>query len=75
MRGQTYDSASNMSGCYKGCQAIICQEQPLALCVHCGAHCVMCSGIIDTDLLSQCNEIEISDLQLYNCRSFEEHDL
>ncbi len=46
LRGQTYDGASNMSGCYNGCQAIICKEQPLALYVHCGAHCV--------NLVSQC---------------------
>jgi len=29
-----------MSGNYKGCQALINQKQPLALYVHCGAHCV-----------------------------------
>lgn len=40
LRGQTYDGASNMSGEYNGCQAIIAQSQPLALYVHCGAHCV-----------------------------------
>ena len=40
LRGQTYDGASNMSGQYKGCQALINQKQPLALYVHCGAHCV-----------------------------------
>jgi hypothetical protein len=39
LRGQTYDGASNMSGKYKGCQAVIQKEQPLALYVHCGAHC------------------------------------
>ena len=38
LRGQTYDGASNMSGQYSGCQAIIAQEQPLALYVHSGAH-------------------------------------
>jgi len=40
LRGQTYDGASNMAGIYNGCQAIILQKQPLALFVHCGAHCV-----------------------------------
>jgi len=39
LRGQTYDGASNMSGVYKGCQAIIAQIQPLAMYVHCSAHC------------------------------------
>ena len=40
LRGQTYDGAANMSGKYRGCQAIIAEAQPLALFVHCGAHCV-----------------------------------
>jgi hypothetical protein len=40
LRGQTYDGASSMSGQYRGCQAIIAEEQPLALYVHCGAHAV-----------------------------------
>lgn len=39
LRGQTYDGAANMSGKYAGAQALIKQEQPLALYVHCGAHC------------------------------------
>jgi len=34
-----------MSGQYKGCQALIREKQPLALYVHCGAHC--------TNLVSQ----------------------
>ena len=37
LRGQTYDGA--MSGCYNGCQALISKDNPLALYVHCGAHC------------------------------------
>ena len=39
LRGQTFDGASNMSGIYKGCQAIISNRQPLALYTHCGSHC------------------------------------
>lgn len=39
LRGQTFDGASNMSGIYKGCQAIIAARQPLALYTHCGSHC------------------------------------
>ena len=45
LRGQTYDGVSNMSGQYRGCQAFIREEQPLALYVHCGDHC--------TNLVSQ----------------------
>uniref|UniRef100_A0A3Q3EIY1 DUF4371 domain-containing protein n=2 Tax=Kryptolebias marmoratus TaxID=37003 RepID=A0A3Q3EIY1_KRYMA len=40
LRGQTYDGAANMSGTYSGAQALIREKQPLALYVHCGAHCV-----------------------------------
>ena len=39
LRGQTYDGAANMAGKHAGAQALIKQEQPLALFVHCGAHC------------------------------------
>ena len=39
LRAQTYDGAANMSGKYNGCQAIISNEQPLALFFHCSAHC------------------------------------
>ena len=38
LRFQTYDGAANMAGAYKGCQAAIKRDQPLALYVHCGAH-------------------------------------
>jgi hypothetical protein len=40
LRGQSFDGASNMSGVYHGCQAIVRHQQPLALYVHCGAHCI-----------------------------------
>ena len=40
MKGQTYDGASNMAGKHRGCQALVKIRQPLALYVHCGAHCI-----------------------------------
>lgn len=40
LRGQTYDGAANMSGRFSGAQAVLKKKQPLALYVHCGAHCV-----------------------------------
>lgn len=40
LHGQTYDGASNMAGCYNGCQAIIAERQPLAIYVHFGVHSV-----------------------------------
>ncbi|KAL4120004.1 hypothetical protein QTP88_012752 [Uroleucon formosanum] len=36
--GQGYDGASNMSGKFRGVQAIICEKYPQALYVHCAAH-------------------------------------
>ncbi|XP_060760237.1 zinc finger MYM-type protein 1-like [Neoarius graeffei] len=46
LRGQTYDGAANMAGRFSGAQAVLKKEQPLALYVHCGAHCV--------NLITQC---------------------
>ena len=40
LRGQTYDGAVNMTGPYKGCQALVQLICPLALYVHCGPHSV-----------------------------------
>ncbi|KAL4090644.1 hypothetical protein QTP88_025438 [Uroleucon formosanum] len=36
--GQGHDGASNMSGKFRGVQAIICEKYPQALYVHCAAH-------------------------------------
>ncbi|KAJ8891971.1 hypothetical protein PR048_004536 [Dryococelus australis] len=38
MRGQCYDGTANMFDTFKGVQARIAHEQPLALSVHCGNH-------------------------------------
>ena len=40
LRGQTFDGAANMSGAYNGAQALMKEVQPLAIFVHCSAHCV-----------------------------------
>ena len=40
LRGQTYDGAANMTGAYKGCQAVLTKDNPLALHFKCSAHCV-----------------------------------
>ena len=44
-RGQGYDNGSNMSGCYKGAQAIILQKNPQALYAPCGAHSLNLCGV------------------------------
>ena len=38
LRGQSYDGGSNMAGKFRGVQAIILNEQPLALYTHCLNH-------------------------------------
>lgn len=38
LRGQGYDGASNMRGCYKGAKTLIQEKYPLAMYVHCKAH-------------------------------------
>ena len=37
LRGQCYDGASNMSAVYRGTQALIQKEQPLAYYTHCSS--------------------------------------
>lgn len=40
LRGQGYDGGSNMAGRFNGVQALIRQEQPLAMYLHCLSHCL-----------------------------------
>jgi hypothetical protein len=40
LRGQGYDGAAAMSGCYEGVQAHISRLAPLALYTHCSSHCL-----------------------------------
>ena len=49
LRGQTYDGAAKIKGAYKGCQALIVEKQPLAIYVHCGAHCL---NLVTSDVCS-----------------------
>ena len=45
LRGQSYDNAANMSGCYNGLQAHICQINPLAHYISCAAHSLNLAGV------------------------------
>ena len=45
LRGQSYDNAANMSGCYNGLQAHICQINPLAHYIPCAAHSLNLVGV------------------------------
>ena len=47
LRGQCYDGASNVSGCYTGLQARLKELSPSAMFVHCYAH-VLNLVIVDT---------------------------
>uniref|UniRef100_A0A1X7T6Z4 DUF4371 domain-containing protein n=1 Tax=Amphimedon queenslandica TaxID=400682 RepID=A0A1X7T6Z4_AMPQE len=40
LRGQGYDGAGNMAGSVKGTAALITEEYPLALYLHCASHCL-----------------------------------
>ncbi|XP_008178700.1 52 kDa repressor of the inhibitor of the protein kinase-like [Acyrthosiphon pisum] len=40
LRGQGYDGAAAMSGCFNGVQAHITEKYPLALYLHCTSHCL-----------------------------------
>ncbi|XP_031327474.1 zinc finger MYM-type protein 1-like [Photinus pyralis] len=44
-RGQSYDNASNMSGCYSGLQARILNHNPLAYYLPCAAHSLNLVGV------------------------------
>jgi hypothetical protein len=44
-RGQGYDNGSNMSGCYKGAQALIREKNPQAVFSPCSAHTLNLCGV------------------------------
>ena len=76
LRGQTYDGASNMSGKFKGCQALIREKQPLALYVHCGAHCTnlvsqsVCEAVVPVrDAMQSLQELGSLFSQSLKCRT------
>ena len=54
-RGQAYDGASNMAGWKSGVATRIANEEPLAIHVHCLAHCV---NLCIQDVISQCKPIK-----------------
>lgn len=45
LRGQGYDNGSNMSGKFKGCQALILEQCPLALFSSCSLHSLNLVGV------------------------------
>ena len=40
LRGQGYDGAGNMAGRLSGCAAVIAEQYPNALFIHCSSHCL-----------------------------------
>ena len=66
LRGQTYDGTANMVGIYNGAQALIRQDQPFAVYVHCLSHCVnlateaaLPESSVIRDALSLVNELGV----------------
>ena len=64
LRGQTYDEASSRSGMYIGTQALIAEQQPLAVLMHCLMHAgnlvaqqAIESSIIIQDAASLTNDV------------------
>lgn len=49
LRGQSYDNAANMSGCYNGLQAHICKINRLAHYIPCAAHSLNLVGVSATE--------------------------
>jgi hypothetical protein len=45
VRGQGYDNGANMSGKYRGVQAVILNKNNLAKFIPCAAHCLNLSGV------------------------------
>ena len=56
LRGQAYDGASNMSGQYKGCAAILRRKYPKALYSHC------CSHVLNLVVVNTCDSIQVRNL-------------
>ena len=52
-RGQGYDNGSNMSGSYKGAQAIIMKNNPLAIFSPCGCHSLNLCGVHSAECCAQ----------------------
>lgn len=56
IRGQAYDGASNMSGQYKGCAAILQRKYPQAVYSHC------CSHVLNLAIVNSCSCIQVQNL-------------
>lgn len=65
-RGQSYDNASNMSGCYKGLQNRIKEQNPLAHYVPCAAHSLQLVGSTAAESSSSSVEYFALAQQMYN---------
>jgi len=72
-RGQSYDSASNMSGQYSGVQARIKEINPLVYYVPCNAHSLNLVGISSAESCSQASMFFGFIQQLYNFFSASTH--
>jgi len=65
-RGQGYDNGSNMSGAYKGVQAIILKWNPFALYSPCACHSLNLCGVCAAECCSEAQTFFGIVQQLYN---------
>ncbi|KAJ8894400.1 hypothetical protein PR048_007051 [Dryococelus australis] len=65
LRGQSYDGAPNMSGSKQGVQSIVEEKPPLAIFVHCGAHCInlitkeCCDDFVTRNAMHWTHELDV----------------
>ena len=52
LRGQSYDGAGNMAGSVNGTAALISQQSPLALYLHCAFHCLNLAVVRSLEITS-----------------------
>lgn len=53
-RGQAYDGANVMSGAYNGVQALLKQDEPNAIYIHCASHNL---NLVINDAVKSCNKV------------------
>ena len=65
-RGQGYDNGSNMSGCYKGVQALILEKNPQAIFAPCSAHTLNLCGVHAVEVATEIKSFFGDVQRLYN---------
>ena len=80
LRGQVYDGASNMSGKFKGVQAVVRSRVPSAVYLHCRAHSLnlavvhSCSNSHVRNMFGTVQKVAVFFVSLLNAMIFKEID-